>query len=105
MKSMTSQDALREESAGRRAKSAISVALCTCNGSEFLREQLQSIAAQSLPPHELVIFDDCSSDGTVALARQFAESARFPVRIHVNLRNLGTRENFSACIAACAGEI
>jgi glycosyltransferase involved in cell wall biosynthesis len=102
---MTSQDALREESAVRRAKSAISVALCTWNGVEFLHEQLQSIAAQSLPAHELVICDDCSSDGTVALARQFAESAPFPVRIHVNPHNLGTRENFSACIAACAGEI
>jgi glycosyltransferase involved in cell wall biosynthesis len=102
---MTSQEALRDNSADRRAKPAISVALCTWNGSEFLRDQLQSIAAQSLPPHELVIFDDCSSDGTVALARQFAENAPFPVRIHVNPRNLGTRENFSTSIAACAGEI
>jgi glycosyltransferase involved in cell wall biosynthesis len=102
---MKSQEALREHSESRRANSAISVALCTWNGSEFLQDQLQSIAAQSLPPHELVIFDDCSSDDTVALARQFAESAPFPVRVHVNPHNLGTRENFSACMAACTGEI
>jgi glycosyltransferase involved in cell wall biosynthesis len=66
---------------------------------------LQSIAAQSLPPHELVICDDCSSDETVGLARQFAESAPFPVRVRVNPRNLGTRENFATSIAACTGDI
>jgi hypothetical protein len=104
-KSMKSQEALGGDGAGRRAKPAISVALCTWNGSAFLREQLQSVAAQSLPPHELVIFDDCSSDDTAALARQFAESAPFPVRVHVNPHNLGTRENFAASIAACTGEI
>src|SRR5262245_48903472 len=102
---MKSQEALGGDWAGRRAEPAISVALCTWNGSAFLREQLQSIAAQSLPPHELVIFDDCSGDETVPLARQFAESAPFPVRVHVNPRNLGTRENFAASIAACTGEI
>src|SRR5262245_41984379 len=102
---MKSQEALGGDWEGRHVKPAISVALCTWNGSAFLREQLQSIAAQSLPPHELVIFDDCSSDDTVALARQFAESTPFPVRVHVNPRNLGTRENFAASIAACTGEI
>jgi glycosyltransferase involved in cell wall biosynthesis len=102
---MKSQEALGGDSAGRRARPGISVALCTWNGSAFLREQLESIAAQSLSPHELVIFDDCSSDDTVSLARQFAESAPFPVRVHVNPHNLGTRENFAAAVAACTGEI
>jgi len=102
---MKSQETLGSDSAGRRTKSAISVALCTWNGSAFLQKQLESIAAQSLPPHELVIFDDCSSDDTVQLAAQFAERAPFPVRVHVNPRNLGTRENFAAAIAACTGEI
>src|SRR5262249_43905388 len=90
---------------GRRAKPAISVALCTWNGSAFLQKQLESITAQSLPPHEVVIFDDCSSDDTVVLATQFAERAPFPVHVHVNPRNLGTRDNFAASIAACTGEI
>ncbi|MBW6521001.1 MAG: glycosyltransferase, partial [Desulfoarculaceae bacterium] len=42
----------------------ISIALCTYNGEQFLQEQLDSIAAQSLLPDELVICDDRSSDAT-----------------------------------------
>ncbi|MGE5194662.1 MAG: glycosyltransferase family 2 protein [Deltaproteobacteria bacterium] len=82
----------------------ISVALCTFNGSPFLDEQLQSVAAQTLLPAELLIFDDGSSDDTVAVARRFAGTAPFPVRVHVNQANLGCRGNFAACIAACTGE-
>ena len=83
---------------------AISIALCTFNGSSFLDAQLQSIAAQTLLPDEVVIFDDCSSDDTVGAARRFAATARFPVHVHVNQCNLGCRANFAACIAACTGE-
>jgi glycosyltransferase involved in cell wall biosynthesis len=82
----------------------ISVALCTYNGSQFLNEQLESIAAQTRPPDEVVIFDDCSSDDTVAVARRFAGRAPFPVHVEVQPHNLGCRDNFAACIAACTSE-
>ncbi|MGE5193691.1 MAG: glycosyltransferase family 2 protein [Deltaproteobacteria bacterium] len=84
---------------------SISVALCTYNGAEFLDEQLHSIAAQTWLPDELVIFDDGSSDDSVARADQFAATAPFRVRIHRNPRNLGCTGNFGACIAACTGDI
>ena len=56
----------------------ISVALCTFNGERFLGEQLASIAAQTRLPAELVVTDDASSDGTVALLEGFAQTAPFP---------------------------
>jgi glycosyltransferase involved in cell wall biosynthesis len=84
--------------------SSISVALCSFNGSQFLEEQLHSIAAQTLLPAELVIFDDCSTDDTLAVAQRFTGTAPFPVRVRLNPHNLGCRDNFAACIAACAGE-
>jgi glycosyltransferase involved in cell wall biosynthesis len=83
----------------------ISVALCTYNGAQFLREQLASIAAQNLPPDDVVICDDASRDDSVAVARRFADLAPFPVTIRRNPRNLGSRDNFSQCIAACTGQI
>ena len=61
-----------------------SVAMCTYNGARFLREQLDSIAAQTRPPDELVVCDDRSTDGTTAVVEAFAASAPFPVRLHVN---------------------
>jgi glycosyltransferase involved in cell wall biosynthesis len=82
----------------------ISVAMGTFNGARFLREQLDSIAEQSLAPAELVIGDDCSTDETLAIAEDFAARAPFPVRIHRNERNRGFADNFLATAERCGGE-
>lgn len=83
----------------------ISVALCTYNGSRFLREQLDSIAGQGRPPDELVICDDRSSDDTVEIAREFGAEAAFAVAVHVNDANLGSTANFAGAIERCTGDI
>jgi glycosyltransferase involved in cell wall biosynthesis len=84
---------------------SLSVALCTFNGSRFLLEQLQSIGLQSLPPDELVICDDRSSDNTVAIIESFALGAPFPVRLEVNPTNLGSTKNFELAISRCRGDV
>ncbi|MBQ6972612.1 MAG: glycosyltransferase, partial [Synergistaceae bacterium] len=38
----------------------ISVVMAAYNGAEFIREQLDSIREQTLPPDEVIIADDCS---------------------------------------------
>ncbi len=86
-------------------QNTVSVALCTCNGAKYLDAQLASIGAQTVRPDEVVICDDASTDDSLAVARRFAESAPFAVTIRENPRNLGSRENFSQCIAACTGQI
>jgi glycosyltransferase involved in cell wall biosynthesis len=83
----------------------ISVALCTYNGERFLARQLQSIQQQTRLPDELVICDDCSTDGTVSILRDFAQSASFPVRVFENQRNLGFVANFEQAISLCAGDL
>ena len=83
----------------------ISVAMCTYNGERFLGAQLASIAKQTRPPDELVVHDDKSSDHTVAILQEFADSARFPVRIIENQRNLGYAANFEAAIRNCDADL
>lgn len=83
----------------------ISVAICTFNGAGFVRAQLDSIAAQSRPPDEVVICDDRSDDDTISIIRDFAASAKFPVRIEINQRRLGPLSNFSKAIGLCHGDI
>ncbi|HZB45894.1 MAG TPA: glycosyltransferase family 2 protein, partial [Pyrinomonadaceae bacterium] len=82
-----------------------SVAMCTYNGARFLREQLDSIAAQTRPPDELVVCDDRSTDSTTALVEEFASSAAFPVRLHVNTENLGSTKNFERAVRLCTGDL
>jgi glycosyltransferase involved in cell wall biosynthesis len=83
---------------------SISVALATYNGSRFIREQLKTLAAQTVFPLELVVTDDASTDDTVEIVRRFAESAPFPVRLEVNSENLGYKRNFLKCAELCAGD-
>ncbi len=83
----------------------ISVALCAYNGSCYLREQLDSIAAQTRLPDELVICDDHSCDETPKILEAFAARAPFPVRVYVNERNLGSTANFGRAIELCTGDV
>lgn len=78
----------------------VAICMCTYNGAPYLREQLDSIAAQTCLPDRLVVFDDRSSDRTAEILREFASHAPFPVQIKVNRENLGPALNFSqiSCI-------
>ncbi|TPX04895.1 glycosyltransferase, partial [Schumannella luteola] len=54
----------------------VSVAICTRDGERYLPAQLDSILAGSELPAEVVVIDDTSTDGTVAILERFAETAR-----------------------------
>ena len=82
----------------------ISIAMATYNGAKYLREQLDSIAAQTLLPYELVICDDGSTDATLDIAEQFAAEAEFSVRIYRNETNLGYADNFLKAASLCEGD-
>jgi len=76
--------------------------MCTYNGAEFLPAQLQSIAAQSRRPDEIVICDDGSTDETESVIKHFALA---PVVLHSNKQNLGSVKNFEQAISLCSGDV
>ena len=84
---------------------ALSVALCTYNGAAFLTEQLESLAAQTRQPDELIVCDDASTDRTVELLEAFLAEAPFSVRIYRNDLNLGYAQNFEKAMTLCRGEL
>lgn len=83
----------------------ISIALCTYNGASLLHRQLESIANQTLPPDELVVCDDASTDETPQILSSFQAVAPFPVRLHVNRTNCGSTANFEQAINLCQGDL
>lgn len=84
----------------------ISVALCTYNGESFIKEQLESIANQTLPVDEIVVCDDRSTDNTVQSIRTFASKhSNIDVRLIINDRNIGVRMNFEKALNLCKGDI
>jgi len=87
---------------------SVSIAVCTYNGERFLQAQLDSLLAQTHRPQQIVIRDDVSSDGTLALLQAFvprAEAAGIAVDLQVNPQNVGYRRNFDGALRACTGEI
>jgi len=90
----------------------VSVALCTCNGSRFIAEQVESICRQTLPAAEIVLRDDASDDDTVARARDAWERCRAErpeatpeLRIEVHARRLGVTNNFASALVDCRGDL
>lgn len=83
----------------------VSVAMCTYNGERYLQEQLDSIAAQTCLPDELVVCDDRSSDRTIEILQLFKSKVSFPVHLHINPENLGTIKNFEKAISLCTEDI
>jgi len=79
--------------------------MCTYNGAKYLKAQLDSIAAQTRLPDELVVCDDGSEDGSRQIIKSFAQSAPFPVRLEINETNLGSTKNFEKAIGLCQREI
>jgi glycosyltransferase involved in cell wall biosynthesis len=82
----------------------ISIALCTYNGEAYLKQQLDSIAAQTVQPIELVVCDDRSTDSTIPILEDFRRTAKFPVRIHRNEEQLRTTRNFEKALRLCVGD-
>jgi glycosyltransferase involved in cell wall biosynthesis len=85
-------------------KPKISVALCTYNGEKYLAQQLDSILVQTITPFELVIADDCSTDGTLDLIKKKSEETSIPVRLLRSKSNVGVKANFEKAISECSGE-
>lgn len=82
----------------------VSIALATYNGESWLRDQLSSLANQTLLPCELVVSDDQSTDRTVKLVEEFAVTSRFPVRVIRNGVRLGFADNFISALRHCTGD-
>ncbi len=77
----------------------ISVAMATYNGSEYLLSQLDSIAAQTLLPEEIIICDDCSSDETINIIEQ--HQLFKIIKLNVNEHRIGIVENFKKATTLC----
>jgi len=82
-----------------------SVAMCTYNGEKYIEEQLRSIIGQTLPPDEIVILDDVSSDATVDIAEEVLSKSGIAHKIMVNDKNSGVLISFEKCIKSCSGDV
>lgn len=81
----------------------VSIALATYNGEKYLKEQVDSLLAQTYKDIEIVACDDGSSDTTVKILQDYAaKDSR--IKVFINEKNLGFAKNFEKIISNCRGE-
>lgn len=67
--------------------------MCTYNGENYIREQIESIINQTYPIFEILIQDDCSSDSTVNIVKEY--TLAYPhIHLFQNSKNMGVNANF-----------
>ncbi len=84
-------------------KKSISVAMATYNGEKFLRKQLDSIYNQTIPPDEVVVSDDGSTDGTIAILEEYRIS--HGLKYSINNGEHGCNPNFYRAISLCTSDV
>lgn len=79
----------------------ISVVMSCYNKGRYLRETIPTVLNQSLGDFEFVIYDNRSTDDSVAILRDFDDPR---IRLYQNSRNLGPQGSMNNCIEAARGE-
>jgi glycosyltransferase involved in cell wall biosynthesis len=82
----------------------ISIVMATYNGEKYLREQVDSLLAQSYPSLEFIFVDDASKDGTLAILQEYTV-ADSRIRLLTNLANQGLLATFERGIREAKGEL
>src|SRR6185369_6334276 len=69
----------------------ISVAIAAYNAAEYLRQAIESVLAQTLPPFEVIVVDDGSTDETRRVCESFGERVRYFYRENDGTAGIGAR--------------
>ena len=83
----------------------ISVALIVYNGAKYIRQQLDSILAQTHNVDEIIVCEDGSTDGTKEIIEEYKNKHPNLFFIHYNNKNLGPTKNIEKAIQACMGDL
>lgn len=81
----------------------ISVAMTTYNGEKYLAEQIDSILSQTYTDFELIVCDDCSTDSTRSILKEYEQKDK-RIKLYFNEANLGFKKNFEQALHFCTGE-
>ena len=83
----------------------VSVVIATYNHEKYIRHTLESVVAQKTNfEFEVLVGDDCSTDGTAAIVREFAEKYPDIIVPFIREKNLGMGGNIADLVFRTSGE-
>lgn len=81
----------------------VSIIMPLYNAESFLNESVGSILSQTYDNWELIVIEDCSSDGSLSLARDF-EKQDGRITVYRNKRNLGAAKSRNEGLKFVSGD-
>jgi glycosyltransferase involved in cell wall biosynthesis len=81
----------------------VTIGLPVFNGEAFLRQAIDSILAQTHTDFELLISDNCSTDGTAVICQSYLE-ADARIRYVQQPVNVGAAENYNRLVTLASGK-
>ena len=83
----------------------VSVCMTTYNHEKYISQAIESVLRQRTTfSFEVVIGEDCSTDNTLAICRQYEAQHPDIVRVVASERNIGMHANYRRTIEACRGK-
>lgn len=85
----------------------VTLALFTYNQEEYVREAVEGALAQDYPNLEIIISDDCSTDGTWGVINECLEgfAGSHAIKLNRNSKNLGTTSHVQKVVSKSSGEL
>jgi glycosyltransferase involved in cell wall biosynthesis len=85
----------------------VTFALFAYNQERYIREAVEGAFSQTYAPLEIILSDDCSTDGTFAIMNRMVQEYRGPHRIALNrnVSNLGLTNHVNHVLSLSHGEI
>ncbi len=81
----------------------VSVVIPAYNAKRTIGQTLDSVLSQTLPPLEIIVVDDCSTDGTASVVAEYA-ARDTRVLYQKNEKNAGVSHSRNEGVAAAHGE-
>jgi hypothetical protein len=85
---------------GPGVKPIVSVAIPLYNNERFIAQTIESVLSQSMPDFELLVYDDCSTDRSLEIARSYTDSR---LRVVPGDCNLGPEGNWNRAVSEVRG--
>ena len=83
---------------------ALSVVLPNYNHAQYLPRALDALLSQAQPPAEIIVVDDCSTDGSRDIVERYSTRHRF-IRLLTNERNVGVIPTLSRGLGEARGQL
>ena len=81
----------------------ISILMTSYNREDFISEAIESVLNSTYKNFELIIVDDCSSDNTLQIAKNYANKDQ-RIRVYLNEKNIGDYPNRNKAASYAKGK-